>query len=294
MMTSPLNAQTQIATNTTPNAQRRPTAYRLLGPLALLMAVPAFAQNAAPAPLVAVASPAAFAGISATTPLQLTVVSSGEFESISSTADRNNLPEAPRAGEVAPSEVAPIHTKYIPAGMTAQPIDVHDKILIGLRDLYTPVNFGAKILAAGYEQVLNGEPNYGTDRGAFGERLGAAGIRESAQGLFTDTIFAPLLHEDPRYYVEGPQYGIIHRTLYAVTRPLVTRMDDGHSSLNGAMLLGYAASSALTYTYYPQINRNFHDTASNLGGSIGGAALGFFIREFSADVLQKLHLEKRP
>jgi hypothetical protein len=289
MMTPPLNAQPQIARKTTPNTQRSHlAAYKLLAPLALLMAAAAFAQNSASAPLVADASPAAFAGISASIPLQLPDVNSGKFESSSPAADRNNLPEDPSAGGV-----APIYTKDIPAGMTAQPIDALDKVVIGLRDIYGPLNFSAIILTAGYEQVLNREPNYGTDRGAFGERLGAAGIRESTQSLFTDSIFAPLLHEDPRYYVEGPQYGFIRRTLYAVTRPLITRTDSGHSNVNGALLLGYAASSALTYTYYPQINRNFHDTASTFGGAIGGAALGFFVSEFSADVLQKLHIAKK-
>jgi hypothetical protein len=252
------------------------------------MATAVFAQNSALAPLVADALPAAFAGISASTRLRLPVVTSGEFENSSPAADRNNLPEDSSAGGV-----APIYTKYIPAGITAQPIDAQDKVMIGLRNVYSPLNFSATILAAGYEQILNGEPNYGTDRGAFGERLGAAGIRETTQGLFTDTLFAPLLHEDPRYYVEGPQYGFIQRTLYAATRPLITRTDGGHSSINGALLFGYAASSALTYTYYPQINRDFHDTASTFGVAIGGAALGFLVHEFSADVLQKLHLAKR-
>ena len=41
------------------------------------------------------------------------------------------------------------------------------------------------------------------DSGAFGERLGAAGIRDTTQGVFTDSVFAPLLHEDPRYYMAG-------------------------------------------------------------------------------------------
>jgi hypothetical protein len=141
--------------------------------------------------------------------------------------------------------------------------------------------------------VLNGQPNYGTDRGAFGERLGAAGIRETTQGVFTDSIFAPLLHEDPRYYVEGSQYGFIHRAVYAATRPLITRTDSGRASINGSLLLGYAASSAVTYTYYPKSNQNFHDTASTFGGAIGGAALGFFVSEFTSDVLVKLHLQKK-
>ena len=148
------------------------------------------------------------------------------------------------------------------------------------------------IASAGYEQVVNGAPNYGTDRGAFGQRLGAAAIRESTQGLFTDTLFSPIYHTDPRYYVKGQGHSFINRTVYSVSRVLVTRTDGGHSTVNGALLTGYAASAALGYTYYPAINQNFRDTASAFGGSLGGAALGFFVSEFSDDALRAVHLKK--
>ena len=210
------------------------------------------------------------------------------------------LPDAPSAQlkplkPVQPTQpgippLAPLKAKTIPAGWRAQPLTAKDKVLVGAHDLYSIENFGAMFLAAGYEQAFNSQPNYGTDRGAFGERLGAAAIRETSQGIFTDMVFSPLLHEDPRYYQEGDQYSVVHRTLYAITRPLITRKDNGGHTINGSLLLGYAASAALTPSFYPPLNRNFHDTVSTYGGSIGGAALGFFVSEFSGDVFEALHL----
>lgn len=200
---------------------------------------------------------------------------------------------APLSEVTTEAPVAPIYTKYIPAGMAAQPITARDKVGIGIRDLYTPYAFLGFFASAGYSHVLNGQPNYGTDRGAFGEQLGAAALDGTTQGIFVDTVFAPLLHEDPRYYVKGPQYGFIHRTVYAGTRVLITRTDSGHRSINGAMLLGYAAATALTSTYYPQSNRNFHDSIATFGGSVGGEALDFVLREFESDVLEKLHFVRR-
>lgn len=203
-------------------------------------------------------------------------------------ATEADLPDAPGR-----AQIAPIHTKYIAADFTAQPVKARDKVLLGLRDLYTPIAFAGFLASAAYGQVLNGQPNYGTDRGAFGARLGAAAIGATAEGVFTDTVFAPLLHEDPRYYVEGPQYGLVHRTVYAATRPLITRTDSGRSSPNGALLLGYAAAAALSLTYYPQSNRNFRDAVATFGGSIGGESLDYVLREFSTDVLTRLHLTTR-
>jgi hypothetical protein len=216
----------------------------------------------------------------------------------------NALPEAPmpqignpqpvNPGARGQAPIAAVREKYIPAGWQAQRLNVAGKIRMGATDLYSFENFGAIVLSAGYEQIFNSEPNYGKGAGAFGQRVGAAAVREASQGVFTDMVFGSLLREDTRYYQEGPGRNPVHRTLYAITRPFVTRTDGGAETINGALLLGYAAAAAITPAYYPAENRNFHDTLSTYGGSIGGAALGFFVSEFSTDVLQALHLKHAP
>lgn len=162
-----------------------------------------------------------------------------------------------------------------------------------MHDLYTPESFGGFLVAAAYSQGVNGQPNYGTDRGAFGERLGAAALRDSSQDLLSGAVFAPLLHQDPRYYVEGDQYSFGHRLAYALTRALITRRDDGRATVNTSLIFGYAAAAALTQTYYPPGNRDPKDSARTFGASIGGAAAGFAYHEFLHDALTLAHLHKR-
>lgn len=183
--------------------------------------------------------------------------------------------------------------KDIQPGWQAPPLNAHSKVVQTLHDLYTPESFLGFLVAAGYSQGVNGQPDYGVDRGAFGERLGAAAIRDSSQDLFTGAVFAPMLHQDPRYYIEGDGYSAAHRTLYAVTRSLITRRDDGKQTLNTSLLLGYAAAAALTNAYYPQSERTAKDSARTYGASIGGAALGFVFHEFIGDALEVAHLRKQ-
>ncbi len=187
-------------------------------------------------------------------------------------------------------KVAPIHRKYIMPDMRAQTITARDKVIIGLKGAYSLQNFGGIIVASGYEQLRNGQPNYGTDRGAFGQRLGAAGIRDTTQGVFTDSVFAPLLHEDPRYYIQGNQYSFGHRVFYALIRPVITRSDSGRRTINGAQLLGYASSTALDNAFYPASNRNAADNAKAYASSIGGSALSSLLIEFTASFWHVLHL----
>jgi hypothetical protein len=187
------------------------------------------------------------------------------------------------------------YSKYIPADAAAPQIHGREKLILGARDLYSAGNFLDIAFSAGWEHLTNSEPNYGTNSKAFAQRVGAAAIRETTEGILTDGVFSVMLHEDPRYFVLGPRFGLVHRTVYAITRPLVTRdSTNGHKTVNGGLLLGYAASAALTVAYYPQSNRNFHDVASTFGGSIGGAALGFAIDEFYDQALEAVHLKKKP
>ncbi len=187
-------------------------------------------------------------------------------------------------------QVAPVHRKFIMPDMRAQTITSRDKVIIGLQGTYSLQNFGGIFVAAGWEQLRDGQPNYGTDRGAFGERLGAAAIRGTAEGVLTDSVFAPLLHEDPRYYVQGTQYGVFHRALYALTRPVITRDDRGRRTINGAQLLGYASATALNNAFYPPVNRNVADNAKAFAGGIGGSALSFLLVEFTASMWHALHI----
>lgn len=216
----------------------------------------------------------------------------------------SSLPEAPtpqlatdpkpKHGTDPSQKIARKSTKVIPSDWHAQRLSTLNKAHVALDGIFSVENLASTVIAAGYEHVVNGEPNYGTNSEAFAQRFGAAALRGTTQTAFSDMVFAPLLHEDPRYYVKGPQYSPLKRAVYAATRPLITRKDNGETTVNGSLLLGYAAAAALTPAYYPQINRNFHDVASVYGGSIGGAALGFALTEFSEDLLRSLHLTHLP
>lgn len=175
----------------------------------------------------------------------------------------------------------------------AAPMPVHDKVVGGLKDSVSLFSMAGWFASAGWEQLTNGSPNYGTDKGAFGQRLGASAIRNVSESIFSDCIFAPVFHEDPRYYIMGRGHGFFKRAIYAATRSVVTRTDSGHTTPNFALLAGNAAGAALTVTYYPAQNTTFSETAKTFGGSVGGSALGFVVTEFIGDAMEFVHLKKR-
>lgn len=181
--------------------------------------------------------------------------------------------------KIAPDEIAP-------------PMTASSKILAGFKGSVSPLSPVAWLAAAGWSHLIDGKPNFGTDSGAFGERLGASTIRDIGESIFTNSIFAPVFHEDPRYYQLGRGHSIVRRAVYAATRAIVTRTDDGRATPNFSLLAGDVAGAALTTTYYPPQNTSFGEAFETFSGSVGGSALGFVVTEFLDDALQLAHLKK--
>ncbi len=128
--------------------------------------------------------------------------------------------------------IAPKYTFYIPDDQKSVPLTSGDKWrLVGVESI-GGFTFTTAILAAGFEQVINGDPKYGTDSGAFGERLGAAYVRQTSQAFFTEAVGDTLLHDDPRYYAMGRNHRFLRRVIYGATRVVSTRSDDGEQRFN--------------------------------------------------------------
>jgi hypothetical protein len=178
-------------------------------------------------------------------------------------------------------------------GEIADPMTVSDKIKGGLKNSVSLFSMTGWLASAGYEQMTNGSPNYGTDAGAFGERLGFGAIHGISNGVFSNSLFAPIFHEDPRYYVMGRGHPILKRLVYAATRTIISRTDSGHSTPNFALFAGNAAGAALTVTYYPAQNTTFSQVTRTFGTSLAGSAFGFIVDEFLVDALVDLHMKKK-
>ncbi len=179
-------------------------------------------------------------------------------------------------------------TKYIDPGQSAPELSAGDKFALGLKDAFSLSSFVGWAAASGYQQALNGSPNYGTNSVAFGKRFGASVGRAVSEGIFSDSVMASVLHEDPRYYRMGPGNNVFKRVAYATTRTLITRTDSGRATPNFALLGGNLGGAYLTKTYYPDLNTTNSEVLKTFAGSIGGSALGFAVNEFFGTLLDRI------
>lgn len=159
-----------------------------------------------------------------------------------------------------------------------------DKMAFWLHEEVEPASPLPAFVSAGFGQLTTGDPKYGSDEGAFGERLGAAFLRQASMRFFCDSFFPALDHEDPRYYrkASGSYLG---RALYAAEFTFVDRNDSGERTFNKSDIAGHLAASALTMAYYPRSSRNSGVVLRTYGVSIAGAAVNNIFLEFWPDVV---------
>jgi hypothetical protein len=193
------------------------------------------------------------------------------------------------AGETQRSK--PYLHRNVPPGEGLQPLTAGQKFELSFRSRFSAGAFAGALFGAGWSHLNNSRPDSGSDRAGFGERLGAAELKQTSESFFSSGLYAAAFHEDPHYYImgPGPGHGIAHRALYAATRVLVTRTDGGGTSVNYAKLAGLASSNALANAYYPDADRGPDKTATAFLTNIGTSALSLELNEFLPDVFQAIH-----
>jgi hypothetical protein len=172
------------------------------------------------------------------------------------------------------------------------PLTVKQKFGLFAKETFDPFTAASSAAGAALSQVDNDNPKYGHGAGPYAERFGAAVADVTTQNFFSDAVLASLLHEDPRYFRRGPEYGIWRRVGYALSRVVVTRTDSGVTSFNYAGILGMGMGIALSNAYYPESSVNGEEVATRFGTSFVAAALGNLLPEFWPDIHQKFFHHK--
>jgi len=169
-----------------------------------------------------------------------------------------------------------------------RPLTVRQKFHLFARETVDPFTFAGAAMGAGLSQAGNEDPKYGQGGRAYAQRFGAAFTDIATQNFFADFLLASALHEDPRYFRRGSEYGFFYRVGYAMSRVVVTRTDAGHRTFNFAGIGGMAMGIGLSDAYYPPGSVNAMEFGSRILTSLTAAALGNILPEFWPDIQRKL------
>ena len=176
-----------------------------------------------------------------------------------------------------------------------EPLTFKEKLILFAKQTYDPATIASAAAGAAISQAHDDDPKYGEGSGPYGERFGAAMADLTTQNFFGGVLLAGLLHEDPRYFRRGPQFGFWNRFGYSLSRVAITRTDAGTDRFNYSGILGMGMGIALSNAYYPASSVNGIEVASRFGTSLMSSALGNILPEFWPDMRQKFfHRKAKP
>lgn len=177
--------------------------------------------------------------------------------------------------------------QYVDPGEKIPALYPNDKWVFWLHEEARVSTAYPALISAGYGQ-LTGTPAYGSDAGAFGDRVGAAFLRQATMRFFCSSFFPVFYREDPRYFRKAAG-SYLGRAAWAAERAFVTQRDSGRHGFNFSDIFGHLVASSLTPAYYPDKSRNVHVVMQTWGTSIAGAAGNNLFLEFVPDAINAWH-----
>jgi hypothetical protein len=161
----------------------------------------------------------------------------------------------------------------------APPMMAKQKFKLTSRALIDPVSFLAVAGIAGAEQYKNVFPAYGSGIEGYGKRYGAALANRVSGDMLGRAVYPSIFRQDPRYFYKG-RGSVRSRALYAISRVVVTRRDDGHINPNYSLVLGDFSAAAISNLYYPASDRGASLVVLNGLADMGAGVVSNLVREF--------------
>src|SRR5579862_1927283 len=123
------------------------------------------------------------------------------------------------------------------------------------------------------------------------------------ENFMVGAVYPSILRQDPRFY-QSERGGLFTRSIYAVSRIVMTRSDSGRAQFNYSEIFGSATAAVIsTYSYHPKStyirtpknphlfvpsDRTLTNTASVWGTQVGLDTFTIVVKEFWPDVHRKL------
>jgi hypothetical protein len=168
---------------------------------------------------------------------------------------------------------------YISYVWNAAPLSSGQKYKLALRAVSDPFTFAGAAVFAGIDQAENGSAAYGQGVQGYAKRFGAAYGDEAMSRLIGSAILPSVLHQDPRYFYRGTgSKG--SRALYAVSRVLICRGDNGLAQPNYSYVLASFASGGISNLYHPGRERGVGLTLGHGLLNVASHGADNLVREF--------------
>lgn len=224
----------------------------------------------------------------------------GFSSSLSADPQQTTAPATPVSAPNAPQTV-PNGAQNVPGGQTKRilgvipnyrsvsadqhlpPQTVKDKFVAAGHDSFDYGSFIIAAVQAGFSIEGNSYPEFGKGVLGYGRYYWRTLLDTADENFMVGGAFPSAFHQDSRFYTLG-HGSIAHRALYASTRVLITRGDNGREQPNFSEIMGAGAASGIGSLYYPERYRTWTKVGQKWLTSCLIDGANFTFKEFWPDI----------
>ena len=177
------------------------------------------------------------------------------------------------------------YVSYVP---DAAPLTSRQKFSLAAHETFDWTAFAGASVAAAIDQSTSAHPGFGDGASGYAKRWAAIFADNRTGDVLTHYAFASLFHQDPRYFVDGPDKTFGRRAAYAASRVFVTRSESGRAQFNYSRIAGEAGAVGLSTLYNPSADRSVSGQLTSLGVRLMVNAASNELREFWPDIRRHL------
>ncbi len=177
--------------------------------------------------------------------------------------------------------------RSVSADQHLPPQTVKDKFVAAGKDSFDYGSFVLAAVQAGFAIEGNSYPEFGKGVLGYGRYYWRTLLDTADENFMVGGVLPSALHQDSRFYTLG-HGSIAHRALYASTRVLITRTDNGNETFNASEIIGAGAASGISSLYYPEHYRTWTKVGQKWLTSCIIDGANFTFKEFWPDINNKL------
>jgi len=169
---------------------------------------------------------------------------------------------------------------YVSYDPNAAPLNTRQKFELSWKTQLDPIRFGFVAIVAGVQYSRNDFPAFGRGPSGYAKRYAAAYASAVTGSIVSRVVMPAVFRQDPRYFYKGTG-SVGSRIIYAASRSVIRKGDNGRWQPNYSSILGSLVSGALSNVYYPAADRKSAGLMlQNTAISLGAGAVGRLAQEF--------------
>jgi hypothetical protein len=173
--------------------------------------------------------------------------------------------------------------RAVSANAKLPPETVKEKFVDATEDSFDYSSIFIPAVIAGYNMHEKTTPEFHQGAAGYARYFWHSAVDQTSENYMVEFIFPTVTHEDSRYYTLG-HGGFLKRSVYALSRAVVTRSDSGAEVFNMSEVVGAGAAAGISNLYYPSASRSVGNTMSEWAEDVGIDAASFWFKEFWPDI----------